>query len=54
MVKNINRVVKCNKGGRCFSKRGAMIKEYAEKAVEEVISAETDSMIVIKGCGSSL
>ena len=55
MVKNITRVVKCDKeGSGCFSKRGAGFKEIVMKAKEECVNAAEGSLIVIQGGGNSL
>ena len=55
MIKNITRIVKCDKeGSGCFSKRGAGIKEIMLKVKEECSSAAEGSLIVVQGGGNSL
>ena len=55
MMKNISRIVRSDKKrSGCFSKRGARIKEIAEKATEEALCAEDGSLVVIQEGGNSL
>ena len=55
MVKNISKIVRCEKeGSSVFYKRGAGIKEIVEKTKEECANAKDGSLIVIQGGGNSL